>query len=135
MKKFFKKTEGFTLVELIVVIAILGILAGVGVAGYAGYINKANLAADETIVTHANTIVQSGAAYAGTTAATVATTDDEAQDALVVTVSNDAAYAAMKDFAGSEATANDTAKTLTFAAFSTSRVIEGDAGNWTIDAD
>ena len=28
MRKFWKKTEGFTLVELIVVIAILGILAG-----------------------------------------------------------------------------------------------------------
>lgn len=50
MKKFWKKTEGFTLVELIVVIAILGILAGVGTVGYSGYIKKANMAADQTLV-------------------------------------------------------------------------------------
>ena len=49
MKKFFKKTEGFTLVELIVVIAILGILAGVGTVGYSGYIKKANMAADQQL--------------------------------------------------------------------------------------
>ena len=50
MKKFWKKTEGFTLVELIVVIAILGILAGVGTVGYSGYIKKANMAADQQLV-------------------------------------------------------------------------------------
>lgn len=49
MKKFWKKTEGFTLVELIVVIAILGILAGVGTVGYSGYIKKANKQADITL--------------------------------------------------------------------------------------
>ena len=55
MKKFFKKTEGFTLVELIVVIAILGILAGVGTVGYSGYIKKANEAADKTLLSSAAT--------------------------------------------------------------------------------
>jgi len=50
MKKFFRKTEGFTLVELIVVIAILGILAGVGTVGYSGYVKKANMAADQQLV-------------------------------------------------------------------------------------
>ena len=50
MKKFFKKTEGFTLVELVVVIAILGILAGVGTVGYSGYVKKANMAADQQLV-------------------------------------------------------------------------------------
>lgn len=50
MKKFMKKTEGFTLVELIVVIAILGILAGVGTVGYSGYIKKANQAKDIQII-------------------------------------------------------------------------------------
>jgi len=50
MKKFWKKTEGFTLVELIVVIAILGILAGVGTVGYSGYIKKANMAADQQLI-------------------------------------------------------------------------------------
>jgi len=54
MKKFFKKTEGFTLVELIVVIAILGILAGVGTVGYSGYIKKAQLAADEQLLAAVN---------------------------------------------------------------------------------
>ena len=50
MKKFVKRTEGFTLVEMIVVIAILGILAGVGTVGYSGYIKKANMAADQQLV-------------------------------------------------------------------------------------
>jgi len=50
MKRFWKKTEGFTLVELVVVIAILGILAGVGTVGYSGYVKKANIAADEQLM-------------------------------------------------------------------------------------
>ena len=55
MKKFWKKTEGFTLVELVVVIAILGILAGVGTVGYSGYVKKANRAADEALLNSLNT--------------------------------------------------------------------------------
>lgn len=43
-----KKTDGFTLVELIVVIAILAILAAIAVPAYSGYIAKANEAADQT---------------------------------------------------------------------------------------
>lgn len=38
----FKKTGGFTLVELIIVIAILAILSSVAVAGYSSYIKRAN---------------------------------------------------------------------------------------------
>ena len=53
----FKKTGGFTLVELIIVIAILAILSSVAVAGYSGYIKKANDSAVETwaknVETHA----------------------------------------------------------------------------------
>jgi len=53
-KRFFSlnrhNSEGFTLVELIVVIAILAILAGVGVPVYSGYIKQANMQADETLV-------------------------------------------------------------------------------------
>ena len=41
----FKKTGGFTLVELIIVIAILAILSSVAVAGYSSYITKANTSA------------------------------------------------------------------------------------------
>ena len=53
----FKKTGGFTLVELIIVIAILAILSSVAVAGYSSYITKANNSAVETwannVETHA----------------------------------------------------------------------------------
>ena len=48
MKKFLKKKEGFTLVELIIVIAILAILAAIAIPAYSGYIKKANDAADLT---------------------------------------------------------------------------------------
>lgn len=50
IKKMIKKTEGFTLVELIVVIAILGILAAVAVPAYSGYLEKAEDAKYETIL-------------------------------------------------------------------------------------
>lgn len=53
----FKKTGGFTLVELIVVIAILAILAGVAVPAYSGYITKANEAADYTMLDSVKTAI------------------------------------------------------------------------------
>ena len=76
MKKFLKNTQGFTLVELIVVIAILGILAGVGTVGYSGYIKKANMAADQQLVAAVNqayavACLENGVDAANTTAADI----------------------------------------------------------------
>jgi len=53
--KRFKKTDGFTLVELVIVIAVIGILGGAGTAGYKGYIQKTAEAADKVLLGTINT--------------------------------------------------------------------------------
>ena len=62
---FMKKNGGFTLVELIVVIAILAILAGVAVPAYSGYVEKANTAADESLLASVNTAFAAACAFNG----------------------------------------------------------------------
>lgn len=61
----FKKTGGFTLVELIVVIAILAILAGIAIPAYSGYIEKAQDAAVITELDAIQTAAQAANATAG----------------------------------------------------------------------
>ena len=105
MKKFWKKTEGFTLVELIVVIAILGILAGVGTVGYSGYIKKANMAADETLLRSLNNAyavacIESGRDAKDTTASAITIGTDKvvAKTDIVVTTPADKATAIQDAF-------------------------------------
>lgn len=73
----FKKTGGFTLVELIVVIAILGILAAVAVPAYSGYITKANEAADITQLDAIKTAAMATGAEKGAVTEVIVTTDDD----------------------------------------------------------
>ncbi len=83
MKKMWKKSEGFTLVELIVVIAILGILAGVAVPAYSGYVNKANQTADLTTLDAVKTAAIAACAKDG--AVTTLAVGEGAADAYTVT--------------------------------------------------
>ena len=93
LRQFFalarKNSDGFTLVELIVVIAILGILAGVGTVGYSGYIKKANAAADEVLLSSLNTAfaaacIENGVNPTEVTANDINLTDKKVDEADIV---------------------------------------------------
>ena len=64
--KSMKKTDGFTLVELIVVIAILAILAAVAIPAYSGYVEKAQRAGDEQLLATINRAFASACLENGT---------------------------------------------------------------------
>ena len=53
-----KLKKGFTIVELVIVIAVIGILSAVLIPTFSGLVNKANLAADETLVRNINQQLQ-----------------------------------------------------------------------------
>ena len=52
--KVFSKKKGFTIVELVIVIAVIGILTAILVPTFVNLTNKANKAADESLVTSLN---------------------------------------------------------------------------------
>lgn len=58
----FKKKDGFTLVELIVVIAILTVLAGMAIPAYAGYVEKANKSTDDMQIAIINQTIRAACA-------------------------------------------------------------------------
>lgn len=57
-----KKTQGFTIIELVIVIAIVAILAAVTVTSYTGIIEKANLVHDQQAIRSLNEILAIAAA-------------------------------------------------------------------------
>ena len=105
MKKFWKKTEGFTLVELVVVIAILGVLAGVGTVGYSGYVKKANMAADETLLNNLNTAfavacIENGVDHTKVSADNIVIGSDKTVDETDIVVNHAKAAAIQSAFDG-----------------------------------
>ena len=52
---FSRVSQGFSLIELLVVVAIIGILAAVGIVGYQGYIDAAK---KETALANGNLIAR-----------------------------------------------------------------------------
>lgn len=88
----FKRTGGFTLVELVVVIAILAILAGLAVPVYSGYMRHAQEAFDVQVLTNVNTALS--AALAGNPGASANAKLSEFNQVIVTFSGTDAAQAA-----------------------------------------
>ena len=135
MKKFWKRTEGFTLVELIVVIAILGILAGVGTVGYSGYVKKANMAADETLLASLNqafatACIEYGTNTTGITDATAVLSSEYAVTGIDIVghaKGNEIEGAFSKYFAGNESSEFKVYKSISFSP-ALGRFIAAEAG-------
>jgi prepilin-type N-terminal cleavage/methylation domain-containing protein len=126
MKKFLKKKEGFTLVELIIVIAILAILAAIAIPAYSGYIKKANEAADYTLLDEVLTATQFAVIDANNTATLtkVEVTEGETEISVTCTVTEGDAPESVdiKDYV--------TAANLQFKSDATSATWEN--GKWTL---
>ncbi len=63
--KTFNKKKDFTIVELVIVVAVIGVLTAVLVPTFVNLVNKANQAADESLVKNLNTALRMSEAEDG----------------------------------------------------------------------